>query len=385
MGNHARLAPSSAHRWLVCQGSVALAENIPETSSEFAREGTAAHHLAEMCLTGQRNTKEFLGLDIVVEGGDPIKVTDDMVLNVQVYLDFVRRESEGKTLLVEQKLPLTPLTGEADAFGTADAVVFADDTLTIIDLKYGRGVQVEAEDNEQLAMYAAAARVEYGVLGDFKNFRVVIVQPRLDHIDEQIFSEKYLDDFVAHVEAVSPSVLDGTGPLSPSEDGCRFCKARAICPELTAQVMAVTAGGFDNLEYKTEVDLSKSMAAVDMVEGWCRAVRAELERRLFAGNKVAGWKLVEGRKGARQWTDSKAVEEAMKGMRLTKEEMYKFTLITPTAAEKSLKDQPRRWNTLCEFITQSEGQPSVAPSTDPRAEIGAVVDAFDSVDAGGLT
>lgn len=384
MSKHARLAPSAAHRWLICPGSVALSEQFPEVSSEFAREGTAAHNLAEMCFKGNRWAKEFVGTEIIAEGGANIPVTEDMAAFVQSYLTYVKEAAAGKTLLIEQRLPLTPLTGEADAFGTADAVIFDGDTCTIIDLKYGRGVQVEAEDNEQLAMYAAAAREEYGILGDFKNFRVVIVQPRLDHIDEKTFTKKYLDDFVAQIKAVAPYALNGKGDLQPSEDGCRFCKAKAVCPALTEQVLSATSDGFDNLNSQNDVDIGKSMAAVDMIEGWCRAVRAESERRLFAGTKVPGWKLVEGRKGARQWTNAKAVEEAMKAMRLAKEEMYKFSLITPTAAEKVLKDQPRRWNALQEFITQNEGQPSVAPSTDPRPEIGAVIDAFDNIDAGGL-
>ena len=112
-----------------------------------------------------------------------------------------------------------------------------------------------------------------------------------------------------------------------------------------------------------------AMAKVGMVEDWCKAVRAEVERRLLAGQNVDGYKLVEGKRGPRKWSDADDIEQLFKSFRLRQDEMYDFTLISPTKAEKVFKENPKRWAKVQERITQSTGKPSVAPATDKRQAI----------------
>lgn len=333
-----------------------------------------------MCLKNRHDGSDYVGLQIEVEE-KRISVTKEMSAYVQVYLDFIRREAQDKTLLIEQRLPLAPLTTEEDAKGTADAVIVDGETLHIIDLKYGQGVRVHAEENEQLMMYAAAAFLEYSLLGDFKKFRVVIVQPRLDHIDEWAFDIGAMEIFIDRVQKIAPRALDGTGELCVTEHGCRFCPGKSTCPELTQQVEGMVSAGFSDLDKTPEADLSASMRAVDMVEGWARDVRAEVERRLLSGTKVAGYKLVQGRRGARQWVDAMAVELEMRKLHLSEDNIFKKSLLTPTQIEKSIaKTDPGAWNVLAAMTVQKEGLPSVAASTDPRPEF-AAGDGFGDLDA----
>ena len=115
--------------------------------------------------------------------------------------------------------------------------------------------------------------------------------------------------------------------------------------------------------------LAAAMAAVDLIEDWCKAVRAEVERRLLAGVPVPGYKLVEGRRGSRSWASKEEAEATLKSMRLKVEEMYDLSLISPTSAEKLAKAGtigPRQWPKLQGLITQSNGKPSVAPESDKR-------------------
>ena len=112
-----------------------------------------------------------------------------------------------------------------------------------------------------------------------------------------------------------------------------------------------------------------AMAKVGMVEDWCKAVRAEVERRLLAGQNVDGYKLVEGKRGSRKWVGDDAVEQLFKSFRLRQDEMYDFSLISPTKAEKVFKENPKRWAKVKDLITQSTGKPSVAPATDKRQAI----------------
>ena len=183
--NHALLAPSASSRWLRCPASVIWTSRAPRgESSAFAREGTWAHALAERYLRAGidgtpdsevRFTDEEVTA-IVAAGLDP----DDFVPPVLEYVNYVR--CIPGMLLVEQELDLEQITGEKGAKGTSDAVVIDDSgELHIIDLKYGRGEQVEADHNSQLAIYAGAALAAFGFMADLKIVNLHIVQPRLDH------------------------------------------------------------------------------------------------------------------------------------------------------------------------------------------------------------
>lgn len=378
MSKHARLAPSKAHMWLNCYGSLALNDDFPDTSSIYADEGSCAHTLAERALTYKKDATFFIGEKIIV-GETEFVVDEDMAVNVQVYLDYVRREGEGKSMLFEQSLPLTPLTGELDAIGTADTVIIDGDTIHIIDLKYGRGESVDATDNEQLMMYAAAARIEYSLLGDFRNFKITIVQPRLDHIDPYNFTSANLDAFTVKVHNASLAIAGGSDSRIPGDKTCRWCKAKAVCPELKTKVEIAVSSSFDHLEEIREADLSDSMAFTDLVEDWSRAVRAEVKRRLTTGINVKGYKLVQGRMGARQWSDEQAAENKLKiQMRYADEIIFKKELLSPTQLEKKLsKEHPKHWDELQELIIRKEGMPSVAPESDERPALGSVDKSFE--------
>ena len=405
MSTHARLSPSGAHRWLHCPGSVALEADTPDTGSHFANEGTAAHELAAMALIDKKPASEYIGSEITVD--DEVFVVDnDMADFVQIYINYVT--SLGGELMVEQSLPIEPITGEPDAKGTADAVVILGDELIIIDLKYGRGVKVDADNNEQLGIYGLAALNEYEFLGDFKRLRMVIVQPRLGHISEwdmpvahtQGSKDVSAEAFRINIEPLAARALaimegaDPNGSFNPGEKQCRFCKAKATCAALANNVLETVADDFVDVNKPVAPQIEKAadreldneaignlLGSVDLIESWCKAIRAKAESELLSGNEIPGYKLVQGRRGARRWNSADSVEETLKAMRLKVEEMYDLKLISPTTAEKLHKAGrigPRQWPKLQGLITQPEGKPSVAPLSDKRKAISieATVDDF---------
>jgi hypothetical protein len=130
--------------------------------------------------------------------------------------------------------------------------------------------------------------------------------------------------------------------------------------------------------------LGAKMAAVELVEQWCKAIRARVESQLLGGREVAGFKLVQGKRGSRAWTDANEAEAVMKSMRLKREEMYDMKLISPTSAEKILKANPKRWNRIAPFITQADGKPSVAPVSDkrPALELKPIESEFEVINEG---
>lgn len=401
---HARLSPSSAHRWMRCAASLMEEEKRPNTSSFYADEGTAAHTLAEWTLrdTGH-NAAAYFGRVIEVKNDGQVRkitVGNDMVGHVQTYVDRILEYADSHELEIECKVRMfvPGIAVEPDgAFssGTQDAriIVIRDRELQVHDLKYGMGVKVYAEENEQLAMYAVMNIEELELVEEFDNVRIVIHQPRLNWLDEWVVPVERLKNFRENaIAAGSRAVLIADGKqealptdYNPGEKQCNFCRASSTCSKLKKKVISSVMDEVDDMT-ATEVmprfedaakketiellapdDLSESMKMVDLIDDWCRAVRTEVSRRLFAGVAVAGFKLVQGKRGSRSWTVEDEAEELLKAMRYKKEEMYSMKLISPTQAEKLIKkDSPRRWKQLTGLIIQRDGLPSVAPDSDKR-------------------
>lgn len=381
---HARLSPSGAHRWIACPGSLALEAEYPDDSSSYAAEGTLAHDIAGQCLEDGLDPASFLGKRFEVDGY-VFTVEEDMVRHVADYMSLVRSFSEDGVLLIERRVDFSPVVGVEDSFGTADAIIIKGDTMTVVDLKYGMGVAVSAENNPQLMLYALGALNDYGDLADFKEICLVIHQPRLNTVSEHWIKVEDLAAFGEEARSAAAVCLDAIDLYGTLDDWaekyldagpkqCRFCKAKATCPALRTEVdgaVGTVATAEDMKSFLHSVDpddLGAAMDKVDMVEQWCKGVRAETERRLLAGVEVPGYKLVEGRRGNRRWSDEALAEALFKSFRFRIEDMYDLKLINPTAAEKLLKDNPRRWAKLEKLITRADGKPSVAKVTDRRPE-----------------
>jgi len=408
MSTHSQFSPSSAHRWMRCAASIALEDGLPDSSSEFADEGTAAHELAAMALTSGSDAAAYLGRVIEVNGRK-FEVDFDMADNVQKYLTAIRErvkflKSEGADveLRVEQRVEFGHLIGVPNQGGTADAQIIAtwpDGNIDVEthDLKYGRGVRVDAEENEQLMLYSTGLVEELLLLGDVGDVTVAIHQPRLDHLSVWSFPASHLREFVERAENAAQVALIAVEHKSnwintpseayynPGTKQCMWCKAKATCPALAKKVLETVADDFVDIHDQlapqlegAEVEvlslgndkLAEKLELADLIEGWLSAVRARVESELFAGHPVPGFKLVQGRKGSRAWTDLEEAEKALKSMRLKEAEMYDMKLISPTTAEKLHKSGvigQRQWPKLQSIITQSEGKPSVAPASDKRA------------------
>lgn len=374
MASHARLSPSSAHRWMRCPGSVNAESTLLDQTSSYAAEGSAAHELASDDLSGKNAARDCLGGKIAIDGFT-FDVTEDMVANVEDYCKLVRQYAEGGQLLVEKRVDFSSFVGVDGSTGTSDAIILHKRQITVIDLKYGMGVKVDAENNEQMQLYALGALHDYDMMGDFGEIVMVIHQPRLNHVSEWNISREQLLAFGEDARLSALAALHSDEPrLVPGEKQCRWCRAKATCPALREEIHDTVGGiatvaDFADLAVVDTAPLAAAMSRVDLVEQWCKAIRAEVERRLLNSEPVPGFKLVEGRKGNRAWTNEKTVEELMKRLKMTRDQMYDLKVISPTTAEKVLKIATRKWEMVSRLIKRADGKPSVAPATDKRPEM----------------
>lgn len=387
-GVHAQLSPSGALRWMACPGSVDLCRDLVDTSGEAAAEGSMLHELSAKFLDDITfDTPDNPLLSLVEQDGYSFQITEERMDAVTEYVNVVQSifNDTGGTLYVEQRLPIGWLTGEEGAHGTADAVIVSEHELIVIDAKFGRGVEVSAENNMQLAIYALGAMREFEIAFDFDTIKMIIVQPRLNNTTVWTITTDELRLIGADIALAADRTKTST-LLVPTPGGCRWCKAKATCPAIANEILTA----FDTVvpEAANDLDLGSIMSRADMIEKWVKEIRAEVERRLLSGAPVTGYKLVRGKRGNRQWIDEVEAEETLKAMRVKHDLMYKYSLVSPTVAEKLAKSGdigPRQWAKLQESITQAEGKPSVALETDkrPTLTVSVVADACDFNDVTG--
>lgn len=429
---HSYWSASKFESLMLCPGKIVLEDGAPDNTNSYAAEGTAAHQVLTWALQEERPAAAYIGRLIHLNAaGKPcepdasvyeFEVDQEMAEHVQVCIDYVMdlRGDDG-VVFADIRVNYSSYLDVAEdtAWGTADVIIARGAELIVVDFKYGRGVEVDAEGNPQMSLYGLGALQAYqGLVADFERVRMAISQPRVKRAPSEW--DCTVDELEtwgrgrarsAVISCIEAKITVDDEPmkysweelfLRPAEKACKFCKAKATCPALrnaVAESTTFTTPATPDEFVQAEVETSKesmvaavpewiaaSLSKVDMIEDWCKAIRAEAERRLLAGDKVPGFKVVQGKKGARQWADAKVAEETLKTMRVKLEEMYDFKLISPTTAEKLHKAGtigPRQWPKLQGLITQNEGKPHVAPESDsrPALVVTPVVDDFTDVTA----
>jgi hypothetical protein len=365
---HATLGASSAHRWAYCPGSVAASADLPNTSSPFAEEGTAAHEMAEEVLGSSWPMTKLNNFE-----------NQEMANHVFVYTEYVERLKTGADLtMIEQRVDYSDWV--PGGFGTADAIVLRGDTLHVIDLKYGMGVQVYAENNPQGMLYALGAYNEIRHAADVKRVVITIVQPRLDHISEWEISIPDLLKWAEWISQRAEATEEPDAPRIAGESQCKFCLAKHNCGALlkhTTDAMLTEFEDLDNLpppDTLTEEQVGAALAAKSLIEGWLNAVQAHVVERLENGQGFPGFKLVAGR-SSRSWIDEDAALKNLSEMVGLDRAMTEPKLISPPQAENVLGS--KRKADIQSMIAKAEGKPTLAPDSDKRPAVNVQLSDFD--------
>ena len=372
---HAALSPSAAKRWATCPPSARLNQKynslFGDKSSPYAEEGTLAHSLAELKLrleNGEINQFNY-NEQVKALGEIPTEMdraTDDYVDCVLTELYAARKIDSAAQLYIEQRLDMSDWI--PDCFGTSDSVVVFDGGLVVIDLKYGKGVPVEAEGNYQARIYALGAYAAVRDLYDIKQVKEIICQPRLDSVTEEILT---IDDLLDWAETVirpaAQLAWKGEGEFVPGEH-CRFCAVKAICKENVLRSLSVLQNMFDSPDVLPDDRLEQILPYLDTAEEWIKNVRAYAYNQAILGRIWKGFKLVKGRRPGRVWRDEEEVINTLARAGYTEEQYYTAPKLKSVAElEKVLKKNA--FDALVgKYVFQGEGGLTLVPESDKREE-----------------
>lgn len=385
---HAKLSASGSKRWLACTPSVRLESGFKDKTSTFAEEGTAAHELSELMLafelkninkaTYTRRLNKFTK--------ENQYYSQEMMDYVQGYVDYVmervnamRARTEDALVLIEQRLDFSDWVPEG--FGTGDVLLIGDGLLEIIDLKYGKGVEVSAQANTQMMLYGLGALNAHDLLYDIEDVHMTIVQPRLDAISSYTLSSLTLYDWADKViKPKAELAIKGEGEFVPG-DHCQFCKAKAVCRARADVNLEMAKKEFTDPDTLTSEEISDILFQTKEMQKWAKDVEEyALDQAENFGVKFDGWKLVEGRSNRKYANDDVVLE------RLTEKEQDLKTvtetkLLSITNMEKVLGKATFN-ELLSDLVIKPSGKPTLVVATDKRPELNtaeAAADEFDEI------
>jgi len=371
MGEHALLSASSAHRWLKCSPSVRLEEEVEDSTSIYAKEGTFMHGLAELHL------KLFLDDITKAEFNKRLKemkrndfYTDEIEKAVEIYVDAViekineaRAISPDPLILIEERLDYSPWVNEG--FGTGDVLIIADGIIEVIDLKGGKGVAVSAIANPQMRLYALGAINGFGMLYDTQKVRMTIIQPRLDNISsDEMEVEELIHWGEKTVKPKADEAWKGEGEFKVGEH-CRFCKVKAICRSRAEENMKLACMDFKPPPTLTDDEIVEVLNQIDELTKWAKDVEAyAFNQAVNEGKEWPGFKLVEGR-SSRKYSDEDKVAKALIAAGFEEDKIYSKSLLSLTKLEKELGKKVFE-ETIGDLIIKPPGKLQLVTEEDKR-------------------
>lgn len=368
--DHAKLSPSGASRWLVCHPSANLEAQFPDKSSEAADEGTFAHGLGELKI------RVALGLvsleayeDCLVNLKKSKYWSEDMTYYTNEYRDFVvERFLRAKTIssdaiiLLETKLDLRAYIPEG--FGTGDVIIIYDGVLEIIDLKYGKGVEVQCEENKQMMIYGLGALEAYGFVYEIEKVIMTIYQPRLENIsDYTLDSQALLNWGEGFLKPRALLAYNGEGEFVAGKH-CGFCKAKPRCRKLAEENLRLAALDFADPNLLSDKELAEVLSQSDVFKNWLGAVETYCLSEALSGREIRGFKLVEGRSN-RAYSDSSLVVKTLVEKGIDEALLYERKILGITAMEKTLSKKVFN-EFVGDLIIKPQGKPALVPWDDKR-------------------
>ena len=357
---HAVLSASSSHRWLACPPSALLCAKEKDKPSDFALQGTDAHTLCEHKLKialGQQSKDSVENLTFYDE--EMVECTDMYAQYVMEQLSEAKGICKDPIVLIEQHLDFSQWV--PDGFGTGDCVLVSDDTLTVIDFKYGLGILVDTENNPQMMCYALGALSLFDGIYDIKDITMTIFQPRREHISTFTISKEELLSWAENTLAPTAKLAaKGEGDYKAGEH-CQFCKVKATCRKRAEYNLMLARYDFEMPANLEDEEIEVILLKADELVSWINDIKEYALKQAISGKEWNDWKLVEGR-SVRKYVDDKAVAETVENAGF---DPYEKKVIGITAMTKML-GKSKFEELLSGLIEKPQGKPTLVPMSDKR-------------------
>lgn len=381
VGNHALLGASSAHRWLVCPPLARLEEKVKDRGSSFAEEGTAAHELSELYLAKRFKLLTTKAINSRVKLFKETNSYYDQSMEdyVSLYCDLVEErvnQYENASVELEQRVDFTKWVPEG--FGTSDVVVLSDKTIEIIDLKYGKGVPVDAYLNPQLMLYALGAVDKYDIIYEFETVRMTIIQPRLDNISTfEIEKEELLYWADNYVAPRAVQAWEGTGEWKITDDVVKFSKVRAqLRPRAEKNFQLVDKYELKEAPLLTNEEIAEILERAPEIKKWLEHVETyALQKARDEGEEFPGWKVVAGRSN-RKVLDVEGLLMVLEAEGFEDEDILKPQELKAIGQLEKVVGKKKFAELASEFIIKPEGKPVLVAETDKRPALNSVENAL---------
>ena len=368
---HAYLSASSANQWLNCPPSIKASEGIGDKTTTFAEEGTFAHELSELYFSNlyeELSDKDFKQQLKRYKQNE--YYSEELREYVEQYVDIVEekvneaRAQDEPILFFEHRLDLTRYVPES--FGTGDVIIYYNGTVEIVDLKFGKGVEVSALNNPQLRLYGLGA---YELLKDFEDVHTIkttIIQPRLHNVSSESMTA---DDLVSWgLNVVRPQALkaiEGKGEFKPGNH-CRFCKIRHSC-RARAEANLNASKELTTPTTLTDDELAELLHKLPDIKRWASDVEEYCREQALENNRnFDGWKVVEGR-ASRKYVDNEQVFERLKE-HYDPKEISETKVLSISKLEKQI-GKKKVAELLSDLVEKPQGKPTLVTEDDKRQPI----------------
>lgn len=381
MSTHALLSPSSASRWLACTPSARLEMQFPDRGSGAAAEGTLAHALGELILRFKlkRIPRHTYEVELARIQADEL-YDHTMEDHADAYSVFVlerfamaRAVNKDALIFLEQKLNLTEYV--PDGFGTGDVIIIADGVMYIIDLKYGKGVLVNAEENKQMMLYSLGALREFDFMYDITRVNMIIYQPRIDNYSSFEMSVEDLRKWAeSDLKPLAALAFKGLGDFRPGSH-CRFCKAAPVCKANADRNLELAKYEFADSNLLNDEQIADILDRAGEFQKWLDAVEGyALDQAVNHNKNWPGYKLVEGR-GNRKYADESAVANKLDDAGFEKDRVMPRALLGITALQKEIGK--KFFDTLVtDLLIKPPGKLTLVPLSDKREAVNSLESAI---------
>lgn len=371
---HAVLSASSSHRWLNCTPSAQLERSFENKETTAAAEGTAAHALCEYKIRKKLEQTDETRPVSEYDSQEMEDCSDAYVEYVLEQFDIAKHNCNDPLLLIERRLDFSRYV--PDGFGTGDCLIISNDTLHIIDFKYGLGVLVDAEHNPQMMLYALGALEIYDVLYDINQVSMTIFQPRRENVSTWTISVSELLEWAENeLKPKAQLAIKGEGEFCSGE-WCTFCRARVKCRARAEACLKLAQYDFKMPPILEDNEIESILNNIDKLTSWANDIKDYALKAALQGKQWDNYKLVEGRSN-RKYTNESEVIEVVSG--LGKNPFSKPELLGITAMTALLGGKKRFDEILGNLTYKPQGKPTLVPMSDKRPAMNTAQEDFNEI------